>query len=109
LPSHSSIRDETDDESELAEQLLSGVSIRASRINAQIAAIVRDAGRLVGWEDRAAHLRIEISIAGLSSVETTLLTVHRDRRQRRPAGGADLGVGAFDQVGAVHGVQGIAV
>jgi hypothetical protein len=64
--------DETDDELEFAEQLLSGVNIRASRINAQIAALVRDAGRHADWEDRAAHLRTEISIAGLSSVETTL-------------------------------------
>ncbi|MGP4001557.1 ATP/GTP-binding protein [Streptomyces sp. 8N706] len=61
-----------DDELQLAEQLLSGVNIRASRINAQIAALVRDAGEPADWEDRAAHLRTEISIAGLTSAETTL-------------------------------------
>ncbi|MDQ0847750.1 ATP/GTP-binding protein [Streptomyces sp. V1I6] len=63
---------QADDELELAEQLLSGVNIRASRINARIAALVRDAGGPADWEDRAAHLRTEISIAGLTSVETTL-------------------------------------
>ncbi|MFC8095389.1 hypothetical protein [Streptomyces sp. NPDC057301] len=64
--------DQADDELQLAEQLLAGVDIRASRINAQIAALVRDAGQGGDWEDRAALLRSEISIAGLASVETTL-------------------------------------
>jgi hypothetical protein len=61
-----------DDELQLAEQLLAGVNIRVSRINAQIAALVRDAGQDGDWEDRAALLGSEISIAGLASVETTL-------------------------------------
>ncbi|MGI5401366.1 ATP/GTP-binding protein [Streptomyces sp. CA-135486] len=60
------------DELELAEQLLSRVNIRASRINAEIAALVRDAGTSGDLEDRAAHLRTEISVSGLASVETTL-------------------------------------
>jgi len=37
------------------------------------------------------------------------LAVHRDRRPRRRTGGTDVGVVAFGQVGADHGVQGIAV
>ncbi|WP_217214352.1 ATP/GTP-binding protein [Streptomyces sp. AC550_RSS872] len=64
--------DQADNELQLAEQLLAGVNIRASRINAQIAALVRDAGQSGDWVDRAALLRSEISIAGLASVETTL-------------------------------------
>lgn len=64
--------DQADDELQLAEQLLAGVNIRVSRINAQIAALVRDAGKPGDWEDRAALVRAEINISGLSSVETTL-------------------------------------
>ncbi|MFG2472274.1 ATP/GTP-binding protein [Streptomyces canus] len=64
--------DQADDELELAQQLLSRVNIRASDTNAQIAALVRDAGRPVNVEDRARLLRTEIGNAGLSSVETTL-------------------------------------
>lgn len=64
--------DHADDELQLAERLLAGVNIRVSRLNAQIAALVRDAGAPGDWEDRAALLRSEISVSGLSSVATTL-------------------------------------
>ncbi|MFD3621648.1 ATP/GTP-binding protein [Streptomyces sp. NPDC058676] len=64
--------DQADDELELAQHLLSRVNIRASGINAQIAALVRDVGGPVNVEDRVRLLRTEIGNAGLSSVETTL-------------------------------------
>jgi hypothetical protein len=79
-----------------------------------------EGGRLVGL---GSHLPLGQSDGGavgdggqqvpvaLGSVRGTgqRLAVHRDRRPRRRAGGADGGVVAFGQVGADRGVQGIAV
>ncbi|MCQ8194640.1 ATP/GTP-binding protein [Streptomyces rugosispiralis] len=64
--------DVADDELELAQQLLSGLDLRATGLTTQIAALLRDAGTTADLEDRATILRTEISIAGLASVEATL-------------------------------------
>ncbi|MFE6744115.1 ATP/GTP-binding protein [Streptomyces tubercidicus] len=61
-----------DDELDLAEQLLSGLDLRATTLTTRIAALARDAGTTAGVEDRAHTLRTEISVAGLASVEATL-------------------------------------
>ncbi|AXK36500.1 ATP/GTP-binding protein [Streptomyces armeniacus] len=63
--------DQADDALDLAAELLARVDLRATTINAQLAALVRDAGH-PGVEDRARHLRTEISTAGLASVHATL-------------------------------------
>ncbi|MFI9781077.1 hypothetical protein ACIHCV_41710 [Streptomyces sp. NPDC051956] len=64
-----------DDELDLAEQLLVGLDLRATTINAAIAALVRDAGN-PGVNDRARTLRTELDIAGLTSTTPTLDIAH---------------------------------
>ncbi|MER5535378.1 hypothetical protein [Streptomyces mirabilis] len=62
---------QADDELDLAEQLLTGVDLRATRINAAIAALIRDAGNPT-LEDRVRALRTELDVAGLTSMTPTL-------------------------------------
>ncbi|MGW7003661.1 ATP/GTP-binding protein [Streptomyces sp. NPDC054933] len=64
--------DVADDEIDLAQQLLSGLELRATSLTTQIAALVRDAGTAADLEDRASALRSEISVAGLASGQATL-------------------------------------
>ncbi|MEV5138927.1 ATP/GTP-binding protein [Streptomyces syringium] len=61
-----------DDELDLARQLLSGLDLRATGLTTQIASLVRGAGTTRDIEDRAAVLRTEISVAGLTSVKAIL-------------------------------------
>ncbi|MER7203861.1 hypothetical protein [Streptomyces sp. NPDC000188] len=58
------------DELDLAEQLLVSLDLRATTINAAIAALVRDAGH-PGIDDRARTLRTELDLAGLTSTTPT--------------------------------------
>ncbi|OEJ36294.1 hypothetical protein [Streptomyces agglomeratus] len=62
---------QADYEIDLAEQLLAHLDLRASRINAAIAALLRDAGDPI-LEDRVRALRTELDVAGLTSVTPTL-------------------------------------
>jgi hypothetical protein len=62
---------QADDELDLAEQLLTGLDLRATTINAAIAALIRDAGS-AAVEDRVRALRSELDIAGLTSMTPTL-------------------------------------
>jgi hypothetical protein len=62
---------QADGEVDLAEQLLAHLDLRASRINAAIAALIRDAGN-PALEDRVRALRTELDVAGLTSVTPTL-------------------------------------
>jgi hypothetical protein len=62
---------QANDELELAEQVLTGLSLRATSINAAIAALVRDAGH-PELDDRVRALRTELDIAGLTSMTPTL-------------------------------------
>lgn len=64
--------DVADDELQLAEQLLSGLDLRATGLTVQVAALVRDAGTTGDLEDRASILRTEIRVAGLTSAAATL-------------------------------------
>ncbi|MEU2775007.1 ATP/GTP-binding protein [Streptomyces sp. NPDC007162] len=61
------------DELDLAEQLLAGLDLRATRLTARIAALVRDAGT-PGAEviDRADVLRAEAGVAGITAARLTL-------------------------------------
>ncbi|MEU9062420.1 ATP/GTP-binding protein [Streptomyces sp. NPDC048430] len=59
------------EEIDLAAQLLIGLDLRATTINAGIASLIRDAGHPT-VEDRARTLRTEIDIAGLASTTPTL-------------------------------------
>ncbi|MCP9213395.1 ATP/GTP-binding protein [Streptomyces sp. NEAU-Y11] len=62
---------QADDELELAEQLLAGLNLRATGINAAIAALLRDAGHPT-LDDRLRALRTELDDAGLTSMAPTL-------------------------------------
>src|SRR5690348_18479365 len=55
-----------DDELDLAERLLEHADLRATRINTQLAALIRDAGTTTNLEERARAVHTEISIAGLT-------------------------------------------
>ncbi|MEV2210253.1 ATP/GTP-binding protein [Streptomyces sp. NPDC050997] len=56
------------DELDLAHQLLVGLDLRATRLTAHIAALVRDAGgAAAGIEDRARVLRAEADVAGITA------------------------------------------
>ncbi|MFJ3439466.1 hypothetical protein ACIPMU_38890 [Streptomyces cyaneofuscatus] len=68
-----------DEELDLAAQLLAGLDLRATTINAAMASLVRDAGS-PDIEDRARTLRTELDVAGLTSTTPTLeiaLAVHQ--------------------------------
>ncbi|MFF2132888.1 hypothetical protein ACFVW1_47685 [Streptomyces olivochromogenes] len=62
---------QADDERDLAEQLLAGLDLRATTINAAIASLIRDAGS-PAVDDRARTLRTELDVAGLTSMTPTL-------------------------------------
>lgn len=62
---------QADDELELAHQLLANLDLRATTINAAIAALIRDAGTPT-VDDRARALRAELEVAGLTSMTPTL-------------------------------------
>ncbi|MGW1268325.1 ATP/GTP-binding protein [Streptomyces sp. NPDC002491] len=55
-----------DDELDLADRLLSRLSLRSSEMTARIAALVRDAGFSADVPDRAAVLLAEIGVSGIS-------------------------------------------
>nr|WP_308426844.1 ATP/GTP-binding protein [Streptomyces xantholiticus] len=55
-----------DDELDLADRLLSRLSLRSSEMTARIAALVRDAGFSADLPDRAAVLLAEIGVSGIS-------------------------------------------
>lgn len=55
-----------DDELDLADRLLSRLSLRSSEMTARIAALVRDAGFTADVPDRAAVLLAEIGVSGIS-------------------------------------------
>ncbi|MFF1405105.1 ATP/GTP-binding protein [Streptomyces sp. NPDC058294] len=60
-----------DDELHLAEQLLTGLDLRATSLTVKIAALVRDAGTLPGLET-ARDLRAETRDAGITAAEAVL-------------------------------------
>ncbi|MFD3488763.1 ATP/GTP-binding protein [Streptomyces sp. NPDC058665] len=60
------------DELELAQQLLTGLDLRATGLTIRIAAVVRDAGTTGDLPDRLSVLRTEIGAAGLATMEATL-------------------------------------
>ncbi|WP_314223579.1 ATP/GTP-binding protein [Streptomyces zaehneri] len=62
---------QADDELDLAEQLLAGLDLRATTINAAIASLIRDAGS-PALNDRVRTLRTELDVAGLTSMTPTL-------------------------------------
>lgn len=77
-----------DDELDLAQQLLTGVDLRATTLTTRIAALVRDAGTDRDVERRARLLRTDIDVAGLTSADTALdlaLCFHHAVRDNRPA------------------------
>ncbi|WP_432171233.1 ATP/GTP-binding protein [Streptomyces sp. 1222.5] len=63
--------DTADDELHLAEQLLTGLDLRATSLTVRIAALVRDAGTLRGLE-AARDLRAESHDAGITAAEAVL-------------------------------------
>ncbi|MFB8440611.1 hypothetical protein ACFC7A_16350 [Streptomyces niveus] len=77
-----------DDELDLAQQLLTGLDLRATTLTTRIATLVRDAGTDRDVEDRARLLRTDIDVAGLTSADTVLdlaLCFHHAVRDNRPA------------------------
>ncbi|THA53136.1 ATP/GTP-binding protein [Streptomyces sp. A1136] len=63
--------DTADDELHLAEQLLTGLDLRATSLTVRIASLVRDAGALPGLE-AARALRAEIRDTGVTAAEAVL-------------------------------------
>ncbi|MGW7415814.1 ATP/GTP-binding protein [Streptomyces sp. NPDC054863] len=61
-----------DDELALADQLLTGLDLRATTLTTRIAALIRDAGTTNGFDDRVHQLRTDIDAAGLTSAAPTL-------------------------------------
>ncbi|MEW1700916.1 hypothetical protein [Streptomyces sp. NPDC091278] len=77
-----------DDEIELAEQLLTGLDLRATTLTVRIAALARDAGTDPAVPGCAEILRAEIRTAGLSAPEKMLdltLAFHHAVRDDAPA------------------------
>ncbi len=75
-----------DDELELAEQLLTGLDLRATALTVRIAALVRDAGTDRDIPGRAEAIRTEIRTTGLVAPEAMLelgLTFHHAVRDDR--------------------------
>ncbi|GAA0357397.1 ATP/GTP-binding protein [Streptomyces turgidiscabies] len=62
---------QADDELDLAQQLLAGLDLRATTMNAAIASVIRDAGS-PDLDDRVRTLRTELDVAGLTSTTPTL-------------------------------------
>ncbi|WP_030019404.1 hypothetical protein [Streptomyces monomycini] len=82
-----------DDEIHLAEQLLTGLDLRATALTTKIAVVVRAAGTRMDLDDHAARLRADIRLAGLAFVEATLdlaLAFHHAVVNNRTALGADI-------------------
>ncbi|MGW9453992.1 hypothetical protein [Streptomyces sp. NPDC055632] len=61
-----------DDELDLAEQLLTGLDLRATTLTTRIAALIRDAGTDTDVPGRAEVLRVEIRTTGLLAPEALL-------------------------------------
>jgi hypothetical protein len=61
-----------DDELDLAERLLQHADLRATRLNARLAGLIRDAGTVRDIDDRAQALHTEIGISGLTPKHATL-------------------------------------
>lgn len=61
-----------DDELHLADQLLTGLDLRATTLTTRIAALVRDAGTTGDLDDRVRVLRTEIGTTGLLDAQVTL-------------------------------------
>ncbi|MFE5843805.1 hypothetical protein ACFQ7N_19475 [Streptomyces niveus] len=61
-----------DDELHLADQLLTGLDLRATMLTTRIAALVRDAGTTGDLDDRVRVLRAEIGVTGLLDAQVTL-------------------------------------
>lgn len=64
--------DQAADEIELAEQLLTGLVLRVTSATVRIATLIRDAGTTQDIEDRAALLRTEIGLAGVTVAQPIL-------------------------------------
>ncbi|MFJ4569055.1 ATP/GTP-binding protein [Streptomyces caelestis] len=83
-----------DDELALAQQLLTGLDLRATTLTTRIAALLRDAGRDdVGIDDRAQALRADIHTAGVTYTELTLelaLAFHHAVREAHDEMGAAI-------------------
>ncbi|MCX4729333.1 hypothetical protein [Streptomyces sp. NBC_01306] len=60
------------DELDLAQQLLTGLDLRATALTTQIASLIADAGSTGDLESRASTLQAEIGSAGITSAEMTL-------------------------------------
>ncbi|MGW6511325.1 ATP/GTP-binding protein [Streptomyces niveus] len=60
------------DELHLADQLLTGLDLRATTLTTRIAALVRDAGTTGDLDDRLRVLRAEIGVTGLLDAQVTL-------------------------------------
>ncbi|GGV47608.1 ATP/GTP-binding protein [Kitasatospora herbaricolor] len=63
---------QADDELHLAEQLLTGLDLRATTLTTRIAALIRDAGGSGDIGQRAQALRAETATAGIVAARTTL-------------------------------------
>lgn len=62
-----------EDELVLAQHLLTGLDLRATRLTTRIAALVREAGAVAaGIEDRARVLRAEAEVSGITAARLTL-------------------------------------
>lgn len=76
---------QADDELDLAEQLLARLNLRASTINAAIAALIRDAGN-PAIDDRVRTLRAELDDAGLRRKSVTPVRgTSSSKRSRKPS------------------------
>ncbi|MFJ8666117.1 hypothetical protein [Streptomyces sp. NPDC093600] len=80
-------------ETGLAEQLLTGLDLRATTLTVKIAALVRAAGTDRDVPDRAEALRAEITTADLRASEAMLelaLAFHRTATGNSPAAAANI-------------------
>ena len=64
-----------DDEIELARCLLRSVDLRATRINVQLASLLRDAGTETDVDERVQELQADMDRAGLASMQATAVLV----------------------------------
>lgn len=83
-----------DDELALADQLLTGLNLRATTLTTHIAALARDAGTSGDVDNRARVLRTETQGAGLIAVETALevaLAFHHAVQGNHDQIAADIG------------------
>ena len=83
-----------DDELHLAEQLLTGLDLRATTLTTRIAALIRDAGTPDDIVQRAQVLRAETGVAGIVAAQATLelaLAFHHSVRSDREQLAAVIG------------------